>query len=386
MDNKTYLDFYRERVFRTGSSAQERASNSLNSDFMQLVKTSPNSVEIEYQGLKYQCILNSGNSRVGAQTERKVIQYLLTDLDLKLPEGAVFTMHQSLESETTTWLVLHREIHSFYGYYKFKIIELDYQLNYVDKNGIVKTVPAYINGTGEFDIKAYFRYSLNNIIETPNRALNVIWAANDDIQTDLRILIGDEAWKVVDSDKISIKGVYYTTLYKTTRNVLTDDVSAQLADANEVTATKIVSNYGNPITIAQGAEDLQFYCLREGKVVNGDILARVSTTEIGTSTVNVVDNATKTVEPFVVNVVESVTDPYCFAIGDARMSVEDTIQWTINSNVELTVQKNDLCKLTLQDGILKIKSALQIGHTEIVLEYNDQKWTFPLEIQSMWVN
>ena len=159
MADKTYLDFYRERVFRTGSSAQERASNSLNSDFMQLVKTSPNSVEIEYQGLKYQCILNSGNSRVGAQTERKVIQYLLTDLDLKLPEGAVFTMHQSLESETTTWLVLHREIHSFYGYYKFKIIELDYQLNYVDKNGIVKTVPAYINGTGEFDIKAYFRYS-----------------------------------------------------------------------------------------------------------------------------------------------------------------------------------------------------------------------------------
>ena len=199
-------------------------------------------------------------------------------------------------------------------------------------------------------------------------------------------MIGDEAWKVVDSDKISIKGVYYTTLYKTTRNVLTDDVSAQLADANEVTTTKIVSNYGNPITIAQGAEDLQFYCLREGKMVNGDILAKVSTTEIGTSTVNVVDNVTKTVEPFVVNVVESITDPYCFVVGDARMSVENTIQWTINSNVELTVQKNNLCKLTLQDGILKIKSALQIGHTEIVLEYNDQKWAFPLEIQSMWVN
>ena len=386
MADTNYLDFYRARVFRTGSTPQERVSNNLNSDFTQLVRTSPNSVEIDYDGQRYECILNSGNSRVGAQTERKVIQYLLTDLDLKLPEGAVFTMRQPLEEETTTWLVLHREIHSYYGYYKFKIIELDYQVKYVDQYGIVKTVPAYINGTGEFDIKAYFRYSLNNIVETPNRALNVIWAANEDIQTDLRILIGDEAWKVVDSDKISIKGVYYTTLYKTTRNVLTDDVPAQLADAHEVLSTEIVSNYGNPITITQGATDLQFYCLRDGKLVNGDIVANFTTETLGTTTVNVIDDLTQTSKSFEITVVESIETPYCYIVGNARMSVEDTIHWIINSNIELTIQPNNLCKLTLQDGVLKIKSTLQIGHTEIVLEYGEQQWVFPLEIQSMWVN
>ena len=386
MADKNYLDFYRARVFRTGSTPQERISNSLNSDFEQLVRTSPNSVEIDYEGQRYECILNSGNSRVGAQTERKVIQYLLTDLNLKLPEGAVFTMRQPLEEETTTWLVLHREIHSYYGYYKFKIIELDYQVKYVDQYGIVKTVPAYINGTGEFDIKAYFRYSLNNIVETPNRALNVIWAANEDIQTDLRILIGDEAWKVVDSDKISIKGVYYTTLSKTTRNVLTDDVPAQLADAHEVLPTEIISNYGNPITIAQGATDLQFYCLRDGKLVNGDIIANFTTETLGTTTVNVIDDLTQTSKSFEMTVVESIETPYCYVVGDTRMSVEDTIEWKINSNVPVSVRPNNMYKATARDNTLRIQSAMQIGNTEIVLEYGEQRWVFPLEIQSMWVN
>lgn len=386
MTDKNYLDFYRARVFRTGSTPQERVSNSLNSDFLQLVRTSPNSVKIDYEGSTYDCILNSGNSRVGAQTERKVIQYLLTGLDLKLPEGAVFTMHQPLEEETTTWLVLHREVHSYYGYFKFKIIELDYQINYVDKYGIVRTVPAYINGTGEFDIKAYFRYSLNNVVETPNRALNVIWAANEDIQTDLRILIGDEAWKVVDSDKISIKGVYYTTLYKTTRNVLTDNVPDQIADAQDAVKTEIISNYGNPITILQGANDLSFYCFREGKMVNGDINVDFSTEKIGTFEIEATDNFTQTSIPFTVNVVESIDNPYCFVVGDTRMSVEDTLEWKINSNVNLTVLPNDLCKITLQNGILRIVSTMKIGHTEIILEYEGQQWHFPLEVQSMWVN
>lgn len=229
-NNLTYLDYYKARVFRAGTTYQERVSNNLNQDFKQLLKTSPNSVEITYNGEQYECILNSGNSRIGAQNERKVIQYLLTDLDFKLEEGAVFSMRQPLENEVTNWICLHREIHSYYGYYKFKIVELDYDLKYVNNDGDIVTVPAYINGTGEFDIKAYFRYSLNTIEEVPNRALNVIWAANPEIVTDLRIMIGDEVWKVVDSDKISIPGVYYTTLFKTTLDLINDSVEEQVAD------------------------------------------------------------------------------------------------------------------------------------------------------------
>ena len=225
-----YLDMYRARIYRTGEYEQERVSNRLSQDFKHLLKISPDYIRATLDGEDYDCILNSGNSRVGQQGERKVIQYLLAELGTPFKEGSVFTTYQPLVDDSRTWLCLHEELHAYYGYKKFKVIELDYTLKYYDANGNLQTVPAYINGTGEFDIKEYFHYSLTTISEVPYRALNLIWAANPDIVRDLRIMIGeDEVWRVIDSDKISIPGVYYTTVYKTTRDTLLDDVPQKIA-------------------------------------------------------------------------------------------------------------------------------------------------------------
>lgn len=225
-----YIDMYRARIYRTGEYEQERVSNRLSQDFRHLLRTSPDYIKATLDDIEYDCILNSGNSRAGQQSERKVIQYLLTELDTPFKEGSVFTTYQPLVDHSKIWLCLHEEIHAYYGYKKFKIVELDYVLKYYDADGNLKTAPAYINGTGEFDIKEYFHYSLGTISEVPYRALNLIWAANPDVVRDLRIMIGeDEVWRVIDSDKISIPGVYYTTVYKTTRDTLLDDVPQKIA-------------------------------------------------------------------------------------------------------------------------------------------------------------
>lgn len=225
-----YIDMYRARIYRTGEYEQERVSNRLSQDFKHLLRTSPDYIKATLDDIEYDCILNSGNSRAGQQSERKVVQYLLTELNTPFKEGSVFTTYQPLVDHNKIWLCLHEEVHAYYGYKKFKIVELDYVLKYYDADGNLKTVPAYINGTGEFDIKEYFHYSLGTISEVPYRALNLIWAANPDIVRDLRIMIGeDEVWRVIDSDKISIPGVYYTTVYKTTRDTLLDDVPQKIA-------------------------------------------------------------------------------------------------------------------------------------------------------------
>ena len=221
---------YRARIYRTGEYEQERVSNRLSNDFQHLLKISPDYIKATLDDEDYDCILSSGNSRVGQQSERRVIQYLLAALDTPFKEGSVFTTYQPLVDDHRTWLCLHEELHAYYGYKKFKVIELDYELKYYDADGNLKTAPAYINGTGEFDIKEYFHYSLGTISEVPYRALNLIWAANPDIVRDLRIMIGeDEVWRVIDSDKISIPGIYYTTVYKTTRDTLLDDVPEKIA-------------------------------------------------------------------------------------------------------------------------------------------------------------
>ena len=81
----SYLDMYRQRIFYSGETSKDRIEHNLSKDFSQLLTSSPNKIVIYYQDNPYDCILASGNSRVGTQTERKVIQYLMSSRSLKLP-------------------------------------------------------------------------------------------------------------------------------------------------------------------------------------------------------------------------------------------------------------------------------------------------------------
>lgn len=396
----TYFDYYKSRIFNDGHDEQERISNRLNRDFHDLIKKSPDSVDIAYENNYYDAILNSGNSRVGSQTERKVIQYLLTDLDLELPEGAVFDMTQPIMDETTTWIVLHREIHSYYGYYKYKIVELDYEVKYVDEYGNLHTVPAYINGTGEFDIKEYFRYSLNTITEVPNRALNFIWAANPDIKQGVRIMIGDEVWKVVDSDKISIPGVYYSTLYKTVRDEYDDDVPTQVADNDRIGDLAIVSPYGvSPFAIPMGAP-VVFYNERNGqeldsgsyqyKSSNTAILAvngtTVTTVGTGSAFLTVTDKISKISQKFDITVVNT-SDHYCYVRGDKVIGMGEATILTLISDVNVVASTSSpLLTLKQTGSTLKALAADAMGTATIDFIYdNELLSTFTIEVKSIWV-
>lgn len=399
----SYFDYYKSRIMHDGYDEQERISTRLARDFEHLLKTSPDSVDITYDGGMYDAVLNSGNSRVGAQTERKVIQYLLTRLDLELPEGAVFDMEQRITGEQTTWIVLHREIHSYYGYYKYKIVELDYKVNYVDEYGVLHTVPAYINGTGEFDIKEYFRYSLNTISEVPNRALNFIWAANPDIKQGVRIMIGDEVWKVVDSDKISIPGVYYSTLYKTVRDEYDDDVPTQVASNNLVGSVGIVSPYGdtNALSVPLGAP-LIFYNERNGQEIDdgsfqfstsdSSVIAiegtNVVTKGVGSATLTVRDKVTAISERFAVTVFEP-EDHYCYVRGDKVIGIGEATILTLISDVAVEAStSSNLIKLKQNGLTLRVlASDSQIGTATIDFVYdNEIISSYVLEIKSIWVS
>ena len=399
----SYFDYYKSRIMNDGYDEQERISTRLARDFERLLKTSPDSVDITYEGSMYDAILNSGNSRVGAQTERKVIQYLLTRLDLELPEGAVFDMEQRITGEQTTWIVLHREIHSYYGYYKYKIVELDYNVNYVDEYGVLHTVPAYINGTGEFDIKEYFRYSLNTISEVPNRALNFIWAANPDIKQGVRIMVGDEVWKVVDSDKISIPGVYYSTLYKTVRDEYADDVPAQIADNTKIGKVGIASPYGttNALSIPLGAP-LIFYNEEGGQEIddgsfqfstsNSAVITiqgtNVVSVGVGDAVLTVRDKVTSISERFAITIFEP-EDHYCYIRGDKVLGIGEATILTIISDVDVVATtSSDLIKLKQSDTTLRVlASDNEMGTATIDFVYdNEIIASYSLEIKSIWVS
>lgn len=397
----SYLDMYRQRIFANGSTAKDRIEHNLAKDFLQLVKRSPNRVSIDYENMTYDCILASGNSRVGTQTERKVIQYLMTDRSLKLPEGALFKTHDLDISETQYWLILHREIHPYYGYYKYKVIELDYMIKYVDNSGVLKEIPVYVNGTGEFDIKEYFRYVNSVSTELPNRALNLILPANKDFVDGLRFIIGDEAWRYVDSDKISIPGVYYTTINKTTVDNSSDLVEEKIADANEIGSATILSNYGaNSITIGLNVTNLKFFYFKNGKIKDGSMMFSNYDEEVikfeagklipikeGKTELTVEDKISGFIKTFKITIQLSLNH-YFYVTGNTKIATKDSCIWDVYTDQNFTIAyDNTMVKIDKTDSKIKITALNKIGNATIqfLASSGEELFKRKIEVTSLWV-
>ena len=397
----SYLDMYRGRIFSSGETEKDRIEYNLTKDFNHLVKKSPNRTTILYKDSSYQCILATGNSRVGTQTERKVVQYLMTDRSLKLPEGATFTTSDLDALEIQHWLVLHREIHPYYGYFKYKIIELNYFVKYIDNNGILKEIPVYINGTGEFDIKEYFRYVNNVSVELPNKALNLILPANPDFNDSTRFIIGDEAWRYVDSDKISIPGVYYATLNKTQLDKINDSIEDKIADINLLNNSVILSNYGsNNIKIGLNTKDLFFYILKNNKIKNSDMVYSNFNTEVidyknnklipiaaGETEITVTDKITNFTKVFKITIENSLTN-YFSIVGDLKIPVNTKKIFDIFTDKIFTYSfDEEMIKIEEdQNNKLIITALNNIGNTTIhFFSEEEEILSFDLEICSLWV-
>lgn len=397
----SYLDMYRQRIFANGSTAKDRIEHNLSNDFSQLVKRSPNRVSIDYENMTYDCILASGNSRVGTQTERKVVQYLMTERSLKLPEGAVFKTHDLDVSETQYWLILHREIHPYYGYYKYKVIELDYMIKYVNSSGVLKEIPVYVNGTGEFDIKEYFRYVNSIAAELPNRALNLILPANKDFVDGLRIIIGDEAWRYVDSDKISIPGVYYTTVNKTTIDNSADLVEEKIADADEINSASILSNYGaNSITVGLNITNLKFFYFKNGKIKNSSMMFSNYNEDVikfeggkliplneGETEITVEDKISGFIKTFKITI-QSSLNYYFYVTGNTKIATKDSCDWDIYTDQSFTIDYDDtIIKVNKIDSKIEIIALNKMGNTTIRFLANNGEELFKrkIEVTSLWV-
>lgn len=403
----TYLEQYRARMYSDGPTEKDRIENRLARDYQLLLRKSPNRVQIFYnndEGIEQseKCILASGNSRVGTQTERKVLQYLMTARTLRLDEGELFYTYDLDMDEKLWWLILHREIHPYYGYFKYKIIELDYKLKYVDDAGNVKEIPVYVNGTGEFDIKEYFKFTQESVGEIPNRALNLILKANEDFGTrELRFIIGDEAWRYVDTDKISIPGVFYTTLFRDPVDPAYDDLTDKIADVNKVNSVTWITNYGDSSTLTLGtnSEPISFTLLREGKQTqssiqfsdfdpqvidyDGNIIKVVGE---GETPLIVTDKVTNYKQTFQITV-EGVKSDFFYVNGEPTIGTLQHAKYTINTDHEYeVVYDKTRVKIERANGGIIITALEKIGKTQVTFEDNGQTLAvLPIEVTSLWV-
>lgn len=392
----SYLDMYRKRIFLFGENSKERIENNLSRDFTLLLRNSPNKVLVKYKDKQDFCILSSGS-----QNEKKVFQYLMTNKNFLLPEGAAFETFNEESESAEHWLILHKEIHSYYGYYKYKVLKLNSIIKYVNKNGELKEVPVYISGSTENDIKEYFRY-INLVAEKfPNKTLNLILSENEDFVDGLRITIGKEVWEYIDSDKISIPGVYYSTFNKTTYDPSADSFEEMIADIKDLNSLRFVSNYGESIaTIDINTTNLKFYLYKEDKLKNSNIVYEdfnksivriedgiIIPIAIGETEILLKDTLTNFCKKTKIIIKPSITN-YFYLIGNFRVSVKNKCIWEIFTDQQYSViYDRDMISISQNGSRFEIKTKSQMGTTEILFLAENKEVIFKqrLEITSLWV-
>ena len=264
------IDIYRARVLARGTSVKNRIENSLELDFEDILKRTPDRIQFLYLNAAYDGVLVQPSN---TQNEKKIIFSLMGRKTEILPTGAVITIYDDTFQKDRYWIVLNAETKSYYGYIKYKVLQLDYILKFVDDNGEIQETPAYVVGSQESELNDYFKIVFSSLVQLPDKTLMMVIPENKKLNSNSKIMIGDEVWRYIDSDKISIPGVYYSTFYKTQRDLISDSIEEEIADIDKINNTKFISNYGDldDIFIGLNIKNLQFELKREGKIIPSSI-------------------------------------------------------------------------------------------------------------------
>ena len=244
-----YFDkVYLKRVNKYGTSIQERIQNKKVHDFGVVLRKSPNKVLVFKDSETYEGILqNKTNS------EKEVVDYLLTYKSIRWADGTIITTEEPVDLKRKRWLLFHLDEFVSIGYNRYQIIELDRDIQWID-DGIVYSEYVHFTGSGanlrDKSITSKFstQYSLA-AMSLPNKILNLVMKTNSRIKKGIRILIGDEVWKISGIDKISVPGVSYITLEE---DYIDEQDDVRIANSNKLADWNIQSSVGDSISLVQG--------------------------------------------------------------------------------------------------------------------------------------
>lgn len=160
------------------------------------------------------------------QNELETSLKLLVDTCVELNTGNI------IEWDNSNWLIWYKTISSYQPHDKFEIIKCNHKINWVDEEGNFHSSLCHIIGSQESKIKENFRTWNELITPQPNKFIEIIMPYQE-IRKNTEIIVFDEAWRLVDYDKVSVPGIIYMSFTETKINELTDDLYEQLANADK---------------------------------------------------------------------------------------------------------------------------------------------------------
>ena len=207
-----YEDVYLKRLNRYGIDFQSRMQRQREENFKHQLKKSVYYVNFEYDGEE-----REGELTPRRQDETKTMQYLLTDVNLNMPNGTILFIPDK-DNELRPWLVYYLEDLKASGYNRYIMLKMTHFLTWKDRQGEERSTWAYFYGQEDNMLKDELKSrSRSNVLYTENLKLSFfIMPRNEYLRKDDYMEVGDDALKeayvVTGYDIQSTPGVEFVSV------------------------------------------------------------------------------------------------------------------------------------------------------------------------------
>lgn len=229
-----YLNVYYARLNHDGHTTGERIRKGGIRSFERWKAESPFTVNVlsVERGLYFDGIIEENKDK-----EYKKIMFLHVALDIPIVVGDI--MNWQVEDGTIEkWLIIQEEKKTNPGYRTFQIIKCNYLIKWIDSFGHLQQSWSYVLSSVDDKIKGNYRTWHNMISPQPNKYAEIIMPYHS-IDRGTNFIIEDEAWKMIESDFTSVKGILYMSLTENKVNFIYDNLKDDIADTDRLAEYRI---------------------------------------------------------------------------------------------------------------------------------------------------
>lgn len=208
----SYFDIYRQRLNRFGNDYQSRIQGAREYNFDLYLLKSVYRVDFEYKHHHH-----AGSLERYKQNDTKTLQYLLTKIDLNIPNGTIL-MIPDKDGKSHPWMIYYLENIKASGYNRYVVLKMTHFLTWTARDGSTRSAWAYLYGQEDNMLKDEIRSRsrMDALYGENLKSSFFVTPANEFIKKDTYLIVGEkplqEYFRVTGYDLQSSEGVEYVTI------------------------------------------------------------------------------------------------------------------------------------------------------------------------------
>ena len=208
----SYFDIYKMRLNRFGNDYQSRIQGEREHLFDLYLLKSIYRVDFIYEGKHY-----AGSLERNKQDNSETRQYLLTDINLNIPNGTVL-MIPNKDNVEVPWMIYYLENIKASGYNRYIVLKMTHLLRWTARDGSEQESYAYMYGQEDNMLKNEIRSRsrMDTIYEENLKLSFFVMPTNSNLKIDDYFIIGEkplqEYYRVTGFDIQSTPGVEFVSV------------------------------------------------------------------------------------------------------------------------------------------------------------------------------